>query len=459
MAINSPFSSSIQTVQDSTTFSHSMDFQCLAKTLNFNLPIKLDKTNHVNWKAQVTATIRAFELEEMISSSHQPPNQFIEELDDERVKILKPNPQYRAWKRAYQILLCWLLSTISARELAWTTLERLYAQQSMVRVLQLKQQLQNIKKGTLFISDFIMKIGTIGDALITAGHEVSDYDMILSILNGLDYHEYDPVVVLISSQAKTMNVQDVQYLLMLHEQRIEQLNTSSVIDVSSGVSANFVTHFDGGGRGYQGRGSRQQRGSNFRGGRGRCRGGRWNAQKLHCQLCQKPGHSALQCYKRFDQNWHGNTQFQNAQNTQHESVPANVSAKTVRTHSTGSPPTGSSHMVVDLSNANFVNPSNLHLQQLYISSQITLQNGSSSALIHKLISDLNSTFALKTLALRNSSGLLLTQTKYVTDLLNKTNMLSSKPCATPIGFGTKLSLHDSELFSDPFLYRSKTGSF
>ncbi|KAL5855592.1 hypothetical protein ACOSQ4_005394 [Xanthoceras sorbifolium] len=150
MAINSPSSSSIQTIQDSTTFSHSMDFQCLAKTLNFNLPIKLDKTNYVNWKAQVTAAIKAFELEEMISSSHQPPNQFIEELDDEGVKILKPNPQYRAWKRADQILLCWLLSTISAGELgqvnksktsieAWTTLERLYAQQSMVRVLQLKQ--------------------------------------------------------------------------------------------------------------------------------------------------------------------------------------------------------------------------------------------------------------------------------------------------------------------------------
>ncbi|KAL5788350.1 hypothetical protein ACOSP7_005299 [Xanthoceras sorbifolium] len=51
-----------------------------------------------------------------------------------------------------------------------------------------------------------------------------------------------------------------------------------------------------------------------------------------------------------------------------ESVPADVGAKTVRTHSTGPPPTGSPHMVVDLSNANFVNPSNLHLQQPHISS-------------------------------------------------------------------------------------------
>ncbi|KAL5764857.1 hypothetical protein ACOSQ2_017451 [Xanthoceras sorbifolium] len=105
-----------------------------------------------------------------------------------------------------------------------------------------------------------------------------------------------------------------------------------------------------------------------------------------------------------------------------------------------------------------------HLLLLLVYVDDILITGSNSALIHKLISDLNSTFALKTLgsvnyflgfeALRNSSGLLLTQTKYVTDLLNKTNMLSSKPCATPISFGIKLSLHDGELFSDPFLYRS-----
>ncbi|KAL5736126.1 hypothetical protein ACOSQ2_030914 [Xanthoceras sorbifolium] len=29
----------------------SLDFQSLAKTLNFNLPLKLDKLNYVNWKA------------------------------------------------------------------------------------------------------------------------------------------------------------------------------------------------------------------------------------------------------------------------------------------------------------------------------------------------------------------------------------------------------------------------
>jgi hypothetical protein len=38
----------------------------------------------------------------------------------------------------------------------------------------------------------------------------------------------------------------------------------------------------------------------FRGGRG---GGRGN--KIPCQVCGKPGHSALRCYKHFDANYNG----------------------------------------------------------------------------------------------------------------------------------------------------------
>ncbi|KAL5769477.1 hypothetical protein ACOSP7_013631 [Xanthoceras sorbifolium] len=162
----------------------------------------------------------------------------------------------------------------------------------MVRVLQLKQQLQTIKKGSMFISDYIMKIKAIEDALETAGHTITDADLVLSMLSGLG-HEYDPMVVLVSHQSKTMNLQDVEYLLMLHEQRIEQLNTSSQIEANV-ASANFASNSDGG-KNQRG-GGIQSRGNNRGRGRGN-KGGKWNNQKLQCQLCQKPGHSALQCYK------------------------------------------------------------------------------------------------------------------------------------------------------------------
>ncbi|KAK0605599.1 hypothetical protein LWI29_028589 [Acer saccharum] len=97
-----------------------------------------------------------------------------------------------------------------------------------------------------------------------------------------------------------------------------------------------------------------------------------------------------------------------------------------------------------------------------------LITGSDSGAINKLISTLHNTFALKTLgqvnfflgfeAFRDSTGLYLTQSKYVLDLLKKTNMLESKPIDTPIAAGTKLSLSDGIAFSDPTLYRSTVGA-
>ncbi|KAL5819398.1 hypothetical protein ACOSQ4_023240 [Xanthoceras sorbifolium] len=61
-------------------------------------------------------------------------------------------------------------------------------------------------------------------------------------------------------------------------------------------------------------------------------------------------------------------------------------------------------------------------------------------------------------AFRNSSGIYLTQTKYVHDLLLKTNMLNSKPCSTPICSNVKLSAASGAIFGEPSLYRSVIGA-
>jgi len=106
-------SSSLHHMNQESSLVSTMDFQPLPKTLNFNLPIKLDKLNYVNWKAQVSAAIRALELEDFITESRSMPGQVIEELDENGVvKETLINPEYRSWKRADQLLLCWLLSTI-----------------------------------------------------------------------------------------------------------------------------------------------------------------------------------------------------------------------------------------------------------------------------------------------------------------------------------------------------------
>ena len=59
---------------------------------------------------------------------------------------------------------------------------------------------------------------------------------------------------------------------------------------------------------------------------------------------------------------------------------------------------------------------------------------------------------------RTSENLLLTQTKYASDLLIKHHMVDSKPAKTPCSPNTRLSLHEGDVLSDPHGYRSLVGA-
>ena len=72
------------------------------------------------------------------------------------------------------MLLSWLFSSISQKVIGqvtscvsslevWSILENFYSPQSLAKVLQPKHQLQNVKKGSSSIGDFVLKVKTLGD--------------------------------------------------------------------------------------------------------------------------------------------------------------------------------------------------------------------------------------------------------------------------------------------------------
>ncbi|KAL5787141.1 hypothetical protein ACOSP7_004090 [Xanthoceras sorbifolium] len=228
-------------------------------------------------------------LESFIDETKTPPSQFVTvQVSDESGGIRVEqhlNPEYQKWKKSDQILLFWLISTLSQKVVgqvtkcksaleAWTKLQNMYSQKSM--------------KGSHSVSDFVLKIKNIGDALSAAGEEFSERDLLLSLMHGVG-HEYDLVVVLISSQRSTMSLEEAQFLLLMHEQRIEELNSPTSF---GGPTANYAANSVRGGN---------SGGYNRHGSRGRERGGCFGGRRLYCQLCTKPGHHAFQCFHRFDQ--------------------------------------------------------------------------------------------------------------------------------------------------------------
>ncbi|RHN82782.1 putative RNA-directed DNA polymerase [Medicago truncatula] len=96
-------------------------------------------------------------------------------------------------------------------------------------------------------------------------------------------------------------------------------------------------------------------------------------------------------------------------------------------------------------------------------------SGSSPSLVSALVKQLDSGFSLKQLGLLEyflgievkhlpNNSLLLTQSKYIKDLLAKTHMLECNSINTPMVSSCKLSKIGSDTFSDPSLYRSVVGS-
>lgn len=94
--------------------------------------------------------------------------------------------------------------------------------------------------------------------------------------------------------------------------------------------------------------------------------------------------------------------------------------------------------------------------------------GNNKLLLTEFVTALDKRFALKYLdhlnyflgiqVSRLLDGLLLTQSKYVDDLLTRLNFSSLKPAPTPSALGKSFSINDGSPMADPFLYTSTVGA-
>jgi hypothetical protein len=93
---------------------------------------------------------------------------------------------------------------------------------------------------------------------------------------------------------------------------------------------------------------------------------------------------------------------------------------------------------------------------------------SNHAAIRDLLATLHRDFAVKDLGSFNfflgievlpySRGVLLSQHRYILDILKRTKIIEAKPATSPMASSTHLSAFEGDLFNDPTLYRSTVGA-
>lgn len=138
-----------------------------------------------------------------------------------------------------------------------------------------------------------MMIKRLMDELAIVGQPLHCDDIITYLLAGLG-PKYDSLMSLVSHLADSLTLENL-YSILTCEARIQHNNQPlSLLNASANVATK--QQFSGGqGRGHsytpRGRERAQSNGT---------RGGGRSTNILWCQLCDKQGHTASRCYKRFD---------------------------------------------------------------------------------------------------------------------------------------------------------------
>ncbi|MCO5603144.1 hypothetical protein L7F22_057291 [Adiantum nelumboides] len=127
---------------------------------------------------------------------------YIEGENDEAPWCLEENstPEEKKalkdWKQGKRKVMYWLSKSVSDRmmgylesapspAIAWKSLEKLKENHTRVRKLQLKTELNTVKRGNMSINDYASKIKTITNSLGSIGVTVDDDDVVAATLEGL----------------------------------------------------------------------------------------------------------------------------------------------------------------------------------------------------------------------------------------------------------------------------------
>lgn len=166
-----------------------------------------------------------------------------------------------------------LISTVglsTAKEI-WERLEFDFSSQPRAEIMQYKQQIRNIKKGSLFMREYLHKIKGCCDILNASGYRVTYEDHLLYIMSGLGA-EYNPIMVSIITRFDPITVAEISSLFLTFEARLESIVNASFRIDGSAPSVNLITQGNkyGFNNTYYGRGGGS---NNNRGGRTSFRGG------------------------------------------------------------------------------------------------------------------------------------------------------------------------------------------
>ncbi|XP_049386234.1 uncharacterized protein LOC125850423 [Solanum stenotomum] len=187
------------------------------------LPIKLHgNLNFSIWKAQLVMLLNGHQLMGHFNGTTTTPSPIITQND-----LIVANSKYQIWFSQDQLIQQAMMSSVDptiaptvaaspSANKAWELLHTAYANESHTHIFSLRDHLQNIKKASKTIAEYLQEVRSLSDALKVVGSPVNDDELIVKILSGLEpkYHE---ISAAICARDSSLSFEELLHKLTDHE--------------------------------------------------------------------------------------------------------------------------------------------------------------------------------------------------------------------------------------------------
>jgi hypothetical protein len=235
MAIPSSETDSTLTSPPLSTVLPSLVSPTSLQNVHHHISEKLNQDNYILWQFLMVPFLEGQNLFGYVNGTTPRPPQLVPNTTS---GLLVANPSYQSWYHQDQMIFSTIISTLSVEALphviglttsreVWLTLETLFSAQSQSRIMQLKQQVSNMKKGAQTIPAYFQKAQGFSHLLAAVSKPIEASELVSHILIGLGA-EYDPLVTSMTTRQDSISLNDLYGYMLSYELRLEQHKSARV---------------------------------------------------------------------------------------------------------------------------------------------------------------------------------------------------------------------------------------
>uniref|UniRef100_A0A2N9FTL3 Retrotransposon Copia-like N-terminal domain-containing protein n=1 Tax=Fagus sylvatica TaxID=28930 RepID=A0A2N9FTL3_FAGSY len=253
----------------------------LLSNISNYVTIKLDHSNYLMWKFQITGILDAYSLLDHLEDPTPCPSQFL--FSHSETETQEVNPLYTQWRARDKALFSLISSTLSPSAISlvmgqtsasgiWKILVNRYTSVSRSNIVNLKRELNSIKKNSDSVTDYLHKIKEARNKLVSVGIHIDDEEILHIVLQGLpsEFHSFTSAML---TKNEAVKFEELHTLMKTEEDLLRSATDNSkeiahmamVANKSSQPTYNTSSNAQFGG--HRGRGRNQNRGRGGYGGR------------------------------------------------------------------------------------------------------------------------------------------------------------------------------------------------